>query len=662
MRFGGHSINWEANPYGAIITLDSPETNQDVIAHELMHGWLGIVEGYEDRRMYRDRTDHAAMFLVDSTQCMVLDCMVQEAIGARGFDPCFWTAEIVDCLYEDGVALAHDIYPVTAYEASFAAKLYAWPEAVPHLFRFNSALAEKYIMARNMIREKMPDLARLGDRIARAFREGSYRTNEDAHRLIDRCLLLMADYVGMDFDLDRDLEIWQPPEPKWVDKFPSMFPGWPVELKYEVHRRLIRDGWPTGTLIQATGTAANSVQVTFHPSAGLPEASGASMWEWQSPRPLALPSSPSRFGDVLARSSPAARMRPRPWELPDMGNPMPPSSHARGPATPRIPTIPGVPQPSSASRQAVLPSRTYYVEPTLPSVPPPFGQSTSGIPNAASGPGRPEAPGDTGPERPAFRLSPDDEPFRPRRGGPTMRHYLPGLGRFISRVHLHQAVAMGRTTYEELREEWGINIGPLGTAEAFARNGVSEHPYDYSENNPVNMADSSGEFPTALVAQLPAKSSSGKPGRATYYDNVGCGACRTTGKCKCCKNSVPTGPGTETCYKNVYLTPGITGVAAVKASDPAFNCWDIVKVEQIDANGNRTGRTVTVTIVDTGTLANAILDLRPADMQTLTGSATAEAARVIATRIGHGWPNASKIRWASNTCRRRVNKPASDCA
>jgi len=40
MRFGGHSINWQAHPYGAIITLDSPETTEDVIAHELMHGWL----------------------------------------------------------------------------------------------------------------------------------------------------------------------------------------------------------------------------------------------------------------------------------------------------------------------------------------------------------------------------------------------------------------------------------------------------------------------------------------------------------------------------------------------------------------------------------------------------------------------------------------------
>ena len=48
-----------------------------------------------------------------------------------------------------------------------------------------------------------------------------------------------------------------------------------------------------------------------------------------------------------------------------------------------------------------------------------------------------------------------------------MRHYLPGLGRFISRVRLHEAVAMGKTAYQELREVWGINIGPLGTPEAF---------------------------------------------------------------------------------------------------------------------------------------------------------------------------------------------------
>lgn len=38
MHFGGHSINWQARPYGAVIALDSPETTEDVIAHELMHG------------------------------------------------------------------------------------------------------------------------------------------------------------------------------------------------------------------------------------------------------------------------------------------------------------------------------------------------------------------------------------------------------------------------------------------------------------------------------------------------------------------------------------------------------------------------------------------------------------------------------------------------
>lgn len=75
-----------------------------------------------------------------------------------------------------------------------------------------------------------------------------------------------------------------------------------------------------------------------------------------------------------------------------------------------------------------------------------------------------------------------------------MRHYLPGLGRFISRVHLHQAVAMGKTTYQELRDVWGINIGPMGTAEAFANNGVEvpEHPNTYAGNNPIGYVDPSG--------------------------------------------------------------------------------------------------------------------------------------------------------------------------
>jgi hypothetical protein len=40
----------------------------------------------------------------------------------------------------------------------------------------------------------------------------------------------------------------------------------------------------------------------------------------------------------------------------------------------------------------------------------------------------------------------------------------------------------------------GINIGPVGTPEAFARNGSLEHPYAYAENKPANMVDPSGLY------------------------------------------------------------------------------------------------------------------------------------------------------------------------
>jgi hypothetical protein len=53
---------------------------------------------------------------------------------------------------------------------------------------------------------------------------------------------------------------------------------------------------------------------------------------------------------------------------------------------------------------------------------------------------------------------------------------------------------MGKTTYQELRDVWGINIGPMGTAEAFANNGVEvpEHPNTYAGNNPIGYVDPSG--------------------------------------------------------------------------------------------------------------------------------------------------------------------------
>jgi len=51
---------------------------------------------------------------------------------------------------------------------------------------------------------------------------------------------------------------------------------------------------------------------------------------------------------------------------------------------------------------------------------------------------------------------------------------------------------LGRTTYQELRDTWGVNIGPLGTPEAFAGSKTPEHPYTYAESNPVNGVDPAG--------------------------------------------------------------------------------------------------------------------------------------------------------------------------
>ena len=99
-----------------------------------------------------------------------------------------------------------------------------------------------------------------------------------------------------------------------------------------------------------------------------------------------------------------------------------------------------------------------------------------------------------------------------------MRHYLPGLGRFISRVHLHQAVAMGKTTYEELREERGINIGPPGTSDAFARNSVPEHHYAYAESNPANWVDPPGLQPhRPCAATVPLRFSCDPPAIVPWW-------------------------------------------------------------------------------------------------------------------------------------------------
>jgi hypothetical protein len=179
-----------------------------------------------------------------------------------------------------------------------------------------------------------------------------------------------------------------------------------------------------------------------------------------------------------------------------------------------------------------------------------------------------------------------------------------------------------------------------------------------------NAVDTAGAMVAGLVGMGADRGQQAvtEKGLATYYTDVGCAACRTTGTCKCCKNNVPTGPREEKCYKNVYVTEDITGVAAIKAKGATFACWDQLKVEALDpATGRKTGRAVTVTVVDTGRMPKAIVDLRKADLDQLTGDPKKGSARVEVTKLGSGWPSVSRICWASNTCKRRENAPAEEC-
>jgi len=82
-----------------------------------------------------------------------------------------------------------------------------------------------------------------------------------------------------------------------------------------------------------------------------------------------------------------------------------------------------------------------------------------------------------------------------------MRYYLPGIGRFLSRVHLEEAIASGATSPAELRQRWGIDV----------RRGSPEQPYAYCDNDPSNWVDPGGLQRLSLGPKLP-------PRRQRYHD------------------------------------------------------------------------------------------------------------------------------------------------
>jgi hypothetical protein len=262
---GLHFTSWRELRDVIPVIIDSGNTREEIVAHELMHIWLDLVEGYEDYRRYRDTADGRSSFAVLSTQSLVIDCKVQEKLRERGFALRPYADEIAEVLQENAMAVQTGASFRNRFQESVIAGLLAVPSAAPGLHEFTEEARRRIRYARAVFERHVPRLVRFADRLVAAFRANGYGARQQALELIDDCLVLQFEYLEQDFDLGRDLRI-ERDQIEWRNKYPSVMPNVPPEFKHDILRRLIRDKWPKGTQVITRWTDDGSrLDVSFIP-------------------------------------------------------------------------------------------------------------------------------------------------------------------------------------------------------------------------------------------------------------------------------------------------------------------------------------------------------------------------------------------------------------
>jgi len=198
---------WREDPDLMFVIVDSNWCREDVMAHELMHIWLDLVEGYEDHRRYRDAANGRNSFTALSIQSFVIDCKVQERLKQRGFPLRQFTDDIVDSLHDCATALDRGGELANRSQEAVIANLLARTEAVPDLYELTSEDWERLCYVRRVFSRHVPGVVWLATRVAEAFSRHDYKSAPEALRLIDECLRLHFAYRGEPLDFERDFRI-----------------------------------------------------------------------------------------------------------------------------------------------------------------------------------------------------------------------------------------------------------------------------------------------------------------------------------------------------------------------------------------------------------------------------------------------------------------------
>lgn len=364
----GHRVCTLYHPDCITFFFDAARAHETIIAHELAHVWIELVDEREDLRSLRDTSDGARVYQFDHLQSLVLDQRVNEILRERDFDLSIVEQHQRKTVLDMARAVGLGRRPDTPREAVTVAMLLA-----SVLLEQERGLHEKVVLSRalcydgtiesglRLLHSFLPDVYALAQGFVESIHRHGYGDQQSVCRAIDDCVSAAFDFTG-DPIREDELEINEKNEPYKIDKWPQMFSGWPIKAKVEAGILMAKLGIGCEVEYNLSYSPGGSALISFRTASGaltapclMPSApSPLSFWmdPWHQPahqhsRPSPLHSpqlQPQRTRPAAPGFPPSPHPRvPTPHALqPHMGAPQVPV-----PRMPQVPRVPQVPTPES---------------------------------------------------------------------------------------------------------------------------------------------------------------------------------------------------------------------------------------------------------------------------------------------------------------------------
>lgn len=256
---GGHWVDAWSDPHRILLFLDIANLHETVLAHELAHVWIDLVEDIEDCRVWRDKDDLPRYSQVQRLQSFVLDQAVNRVLRQKGFDMTIPEQDSLLAMRQLAEAARRGYVPPTEQEGIFLASSLA-SALLDEAEDLNFVHYSEYLP---VIQTSLPQIAARARDLATIVRECPPVDRASTKQAIDAVLELAFQKTDGGIDLEQDL-LEVPPNISWEpDKHLDWLPRLSSQTKCEVGVAMAKTGAPTESRWELSYNPAGGVHVRF---------------------------------------------------------------------------------------------------------------------------------------------------------------------------------------------------------------------------------------------------------------------------------------------------------------------------------------------------------------------------------------------------------------